>query len=199
LWTIAARSPTRRKWRSNCSSSQPPVRGWLGFLADSSVGRTANALRPADAFRFQLSEFQLFSFSPRFARPNPRPGAEPTPPPFGSRISDFGLPAARRARAASIQLSAINPQPQERQPADSLAVRMTTRTPQFLLSAFRSLLSPGCTVVVLVVFILVSVPSPFTARLWCGDRDKWCPLKTTPTGRPQSPRFLVKGRRARNK
>ena len=25
---------------------------------------------------------------------------------------------------------------------------------------------------------------PFTARLGCGGRNKWCPLKITPTGRP---------------
>ena len=53
-------------------------------------------------------------------------------------------------------------------------MRLTTRTPQdfcFLLALCLRV----CTVVVVVVFILVSVPSPFTARLWCGGRDKWCP------------------------
>ena len=83
----------------------------------------------------------------------------PTPP-LGPRISDFGFLPARRAGAAFTQLSTLNPQPVPRQPADSLAMRPTTRTPQFLLSAFRFSVLSGCNVVGVVVFILVPVPSP---------------------------------------
>ena len=110
------------------------------------------------------------------------------------------LPSLRADRPGDSfsQLSTINSHPVPRQPADSFSLRMTTRTPRAGLLR-RMVPGPlqccwGCR-----VQCLVSVPSPFTARLWCGGRDKWCPLKTTPTGRPQSPRFLVKGRRARNK
>jgi hypothetical protein len=38
--------------------------------------------------------------------------------------------------------------------------------------------------VVGVFMVLFQSSLPFTARLGCGGRDKWCPLKTTPTGRP---------------
>ena len=40
---------------------------------------------------------RLATTAPNLARPNPRPGARLTPPPLGSRISDLGFPAARRA------------------------------------------------------------------------------------------------------
>ena len=38
--------------------------------------------------------------------------------------------------------------------------------------------------VVGVFMVLFQSSLPFTARLGCGGRNKWCPLKITPTGRP---------------
>ena len=143
------------------------------------------------------------SISGIFSRPrhpsplaaNPRPGAESTPPPSGPRILDFGLPVTRRAGAAfystlSHQLSTsgaaargLTPSPVEHLKASP------TRTPQDCSDAWSR---NGCTVVGVVVFILVSVPSPFTARLWCVGRDKWSP-PTQP--QPTVPRRQINHRR----
>ena len=112
----------------------------------------------------------------------PRRGIDPA----AIRPSDFGLglPVTRRAGAAfystlSHQLSTsgaaargLAPSPVEHLKASP------TRTPQDSSDAWSR---NGCTVVGVVVFILVSVPSPFTARFWCGGRDKWFPPDSAAT------------------
>jgi len=47
-----------------------------------------------------------------------------------------------------------------------------------------------------VFMFLVSVIFALHCAAWCGGRDKWFLLKATSTGRPQSPRFSVKGQRS---
>jgi len=57
----------------------------------------------------------------------------------------------------------------------------------------------GKVLVDVVFMFLVSVIFALHARLGCGGRDKWCPLKITPTGRPHVAALFVKGKEARNK
>ena len=60
---------------------------------------------------FLLAIVRIMKHYTVLARPNPRPGAELTPPPLGSEIPDLGLPAAKGAVPPFSQLSAIDSQP----------------------------------------------------------------------------------------
>ena len=139
-----------------------------------------------------------YFFRPRHPSPltaNPRPGAESTPPPSGPRILDFCLPVTRRAGAAfystlSHQLSTSGAAARGLAPSPVEHLKASPpRPPQDSSDAWSR---NGCTVVGVVVFILVSVPSPFTARFWCGGRDKWFP-PTQP--QPTVPRRQINHRR----
>ena len=112
-------------------------------------------------------------------------------------------PRTVRPGDAVTQRSTINPRPVPRQPADSLPVRLTTRTPRAGLLRRMVPSQPlhccwGCR-----VQCLVSVIFALHRAVPTGGRA-WFLLKATSTGRPigrcrRHPRFLVKGRRARNK
>jgi hypothetical protein len=122
---------------------------------------------------------------------------------FGSRPSAFPPPGG------PCRLS-LNPQPStlnqfrvslwSRSPVVLWSPPLTTKDAPIPAFCFPLSVLSGCTVVVLVVFILVPVPSPFTALCQRGARA-WRPLKSTPTRRPigrcrRHPRFC--GERAKS-
>ena len=104
------------------------------------------------------------------------------PPPRRAAGRRPGRPASERAGPVTpqTQLSTINAQPVPRQPADSLAVRLTTRTPQFLLSAFRFLFCRAALLLGLPCSFLFRSLRPFLSTSDFGLR----PSDFPPTGGP---------------
>ena len=132
----------------------------------------------------------------RFARQHPRP----------SRIApcrhrpgaDNGAPCAERSRLVTPpeQASKYGTPEGAANPQVPLRCPETTMDAPGLHGASSPLVPLRC-----CCCRVQSCFSPFALHCAasCGGRDKWFLLKATSTGRPQSPRFSVKGRRARNK